>query len=148
MTRSDEIWTWCLKVIKRPPCDNILASNLPLRPASSARHRSMGICLLSLSSYPESRPCVWLQISTTWLKTSSNQCQIFLSPTSQMYAFIRKFRNMYTCSLQTSLYFVLRNLLSYVPFVFYLSNLIKVILSYLNGVFPIYKHHFLHKFIF
>ena len=68
MTRSDEIWTWCLKVIKRPPCDNILASNLPLRPASSARHRSIGICLLSLSSYPESRPCVWLQISTTWLK--------------------------------------------------------------------------------
>ena len=68
MTRSDEIWTWCLKVIKRPPCDNILASNLPLRPAPSARHRSIGICLLSLSSYPESRPCMWLQISTTWLK--------------------------------------------------------------------------------
>merc|ERR1712062_254157 len=65
-------------------------------------------------------------------KTSSNQCQIFLSPTSQMYAFIRKFRNMYTCSLQTSLYFVLRNLLSYVPFVYYLSNLFKIILSYLS----------------
>ena len=28
MTRSDERGTWCLKVIKRPPCDNILASNL------------------------------------------------------------------------------------------------------------------------
>ena len=138
MTRSDEIWTWCLKVIKRPPCDNILASNLPLRPAPSARHRSIGICLLSLSSYPESRPCVWLQISTTWLKNKLKSMPNISVTYKPNVCFHQKFRNMYTCSLQTSLYFVLRNLLSYVPFVFYFSNLIKVILSYLNGVFPIY----------
>ena len=147
MTRSDEIWTWCLKVIKRPPCDNILASNLPLRPASSARHRSMGICLLSLSSYPESRPCVWLQISTTWLKNKLKSMPNISVTYKPNVCFHQKFRNMYTCSLQTSLYFVLRNLLSYVPFVYYLSILFNVI-SYLIGVFPIYKHHCLHKFIF
>lgn len=58
MTRSDERGTWCLKVIKRPPCDNILASNLLLRPSPSARHRSIGTCFQSLSSYKEAWPCM------------------------------------------------------------------------------------------
>ena len=83
MTRSDERGTRCLIVIKRPPCDNILASNLLLRPDPLPVNSN-------LSSYPESKPCVATDLNNLVQNRSSNQCQIFLSQNKPNVCFHQK----------------------------------------------------------